>query len=528
MRRILMLVALLIAPAVMAQTYEQYMERGEGADIRGKTKKAAARYQAAIAVARTPEQRVEALLAYTDAVRGAMANKDVDAATAAAIEDAYRRAIAEATEKAAFKAHNDYGVFLLDRGNAEGSIAVFAAGEKNLGWVPASVASRYLSNSGLAHFRAGRYEEALQIYRRAVTSDPTFNVPVVAAYACIERLAPERAAGEAVRLVELLMTHDRLGLARTFIEKVMAHEPWHAQSPAMDQLLQVLVVWFIRTEATPADVAEEWLARIEHLAQELQGEAKEKADQLLLVYRGNGQPVSFETAVQQRFSQWKSENERRTLALLVRQAGDATAAADPKRAAEHYIAAWKLDPGNVEPMAYLADLLASWKDPEAEKLLDAMIAALFGDPEAEMAAVRIETADPAAELRLHMILGTIFEARGQWGPRSDVRSAVYHYAAARDAYERLRKNRSDAPAYPRIRSSLAMALEQTGDERGAWSEYVAAAEANLQGGDIETAELMLARSTQLGYQATLEEQAHKSLLAGRILQKKEASNAAWP
>src|SRR5687767_14617360 len=106
-----------VAPVLVAQSYEVLMEKGDGADLRGKTKKAAQRYEAAVAAAATPEQRVDALLAYADAVRGAQPNKDLNAETAADLEGVYKRAITEAKDKNSFKAHNDYGVFLLDRGD---------------------------------------------------------------------------------------------------------------------------------------------------------------------------------------------------------------------------------------------------------------------------------------------------------------------------------------------------------------------------------------------------------------------------
>jgi tetratricopeptide (TPR) repeat protein len=511
-----------VAPVLVAQSYEVLMEKGDGADLRGKTKKAAQRYEAAIAAAATPEQRVDARLAYADAVRGAQPNKDLDAETAADLEDAYKRAIAEAKDKDSFKAHNDYGVFLLDRGNATGAVAVLTEGEKDLGAVEDITASRYLSNLGLAQYRAGLFDDALRAYRSAIEKDPAFPVPAVAAYTVIGSFEPQRGAQESVSLVELLMKVNRLGLARTFIEKTFATEAWHAETAPMARMVEVLVSWLVRTKATPEEIAKEWLPQLEHLRDELSpalnADAREKVEQLILVYEGSDLPMGFNRDVARHFSRWVNPEDRTNIALLLRQsADDAASKNEPKRAAERYIAAWELDRQNVDALTYMADLLSSWEDEESAKLFDGLINALF---DAKGAA--ISSSDDAAALRLHMVLGSIFETREQWGPRHDPRTALYQYEAALRAYERLRGKGMET-RYPGVHANLAAALKHTDDSAGAWSEYVRAADANLANGDVVAASLMLDRCAEVSYQPTEEQLTWVKTIADAVAAKTAAA-----
>ena len=430
----------------------------------------------------------------------AQPNKDLDAETAALLDDAYKRATAEAKDKASFKAHNDYGVFLLDRGNAAGAVSVLTEGEKDLGAVPAVTASRYLSNLGLARYRAGLLDDALHTYRAAIEKDPAFLVPAVAAYSVIGRFEPPRGAQESVALVELLMRVDRLGLARTFIEKTFANEVWHAESAPMSRMVEVLASWFVRTSATPEEIAKEWLPQLAHLRDELNADAKEKVGQLILVYENADLPLGFNSDVVGHFSRWLGEEDRRNIALLLRQSAVSAAGRDEsKRAAERYIAAWELDRQNVEPLIYLADLLSSWEGEQSARLFDGLIDALF-----DAKGMAISSEDDAAALRLHMVLGSIFETREQWGRREDPRTALYQYEAALRAYERLRGKGMDT-LYPGVHAKLAAARKNTDDAAGAWSEYVRAADANLANGDVVAASLMLDRCADISYQPTEEQ-----------------------
>lgn len=491
---------LAIAPALAGQSYDELMKRGDGADVRGKTKKAAFQYQAAMKVAATPEQLVAALLAYTDAVRGTVPNRDLDAETAAAIELAYQRAIVEAKGVASFKAHNDYAVFLLDRGRPAEAVAIFKNGERSFDAVSGDTVARYLTNYGLAHARAGQPDDALKMYRTALEKDPAFTVPAVAIDSVISGLEPARAATEEVALIDQLIRGKRTGLARTYIDKMIANEAWHGETAAMERLAGLIVDWFIATEATPEEIAAEWLPKLQHLAADFDDAAEEKVEQLVLVYQGNDLPASFTGDVERHFSRWRTPEERRKLAKLLLQAGHASAEKnEPKRAAERYIASWKLDDENVDALTYLTDVLSTWEDDDSGKLLEQLISILF-----EQKGAAIGSGDAAGQLRLHMMLGSIFESQGKWGPRWDPRSAAFQYAGALGAYERLQA-KGDAPLYPGIHAKLALALDKIGDKGGAWAQYVSAADVNVRGGDVESAEEMLRLCAALGYQATAEE-----------------------
>jgi tetratricopeptide (TPR) repeat protein len=493
---------LAIAPAMAGQSYEELMKRGDGADVRGKTKKAAFQYQAAIKVAATPEQLVAALLAYTDAVRGTVPNRDLDAETAAAIELAYQRAVVEARGLLSFKAHNDYAVFLLDRGRPAEAVDIFKSGEPSFDGVPADTVARYLANYGLAHARSGHPEDALKVYRSALEKDPSFTVPAAAIDSVISGFEPARAAAEEVTLIDQLLRSGRTALARTYIDKMIATEAWHGETAAMERLVRLIVDWFIATEATPEAIAAEWLPKLEHLAADFDDAAREKVEQLVRVYKGNDLPAAFDGDVSSRFTRWRAPEERRRLAALLLQAGHAAAEQnEPARAAQRYIAAWELDRENLGALTYLTDLLSTWNGEASGTLFDQLISMLF-----EQKGAAIGSGDVAGQLRLHMLLGSIFESREMWGPRWDPRSAAFQYARALGAYERLQA-KEDAPLYPGIHAKLALALEKIGDKAGAWSQYVSAADVNVRGGDVESAEEMLRLCAALGYEPAADEMA---------------------
>ena len=490
---------LLFAGAAFAQQYDKLMEKGEQADLRGKTTKAANRFNAAILAAQTPEERVEARLAFTDAVRGAVPNASLDSEDAARVEEAFKAALTEAKGVLAFRAHNDYAVFLLDRGDAAGAVAVFAAGEKEVSAVEPPTAARYLYNFALARVRSGKRDQALETYVRALQYDPNFDLAANAAFSIASSLEPARGAQTIATLIDTLAQGGHLTEADERLHQALQNEAWHGDAAAMQALLRSLVMVAVRSELSPEEFTSDWSPLLKHLRDELQPAAREKVEQLVLVYDGD-LPLSFDADITQVFSRWTGEDERRNLARLLKDAADEKAEhRKEKAAAARYIASWRLDPEASYTPIYLAELLRTWKDDDAERLMTAFVDKLC-------VTCAIDPGQALWVMRLHVILGTYYEARDQWEPAGDPHSATFQYEQAHRAYDLARAGEGmEKPLYPALYAKLATAYEHTERPGDAWQQYLIAAEANTQLTQYDAAERMLERLGSIGHSSSEKE-----------------------
>jgi hyperosmotically inducible protein len=496
MRRTHLFLLLLLAAAPMldAQTFDALMNKAGEADLRGKTTLAARYYREAAEKATAAPDRITALLKFVDAVRGGEMNAKLDEAAATEIGNAYQRALSESSGAESFKVHNDYGVFLLDRQNAPEAVKVFEAGRDELDAVGPRVAARYLQNYGLAQVRTQHVDEALTTFWTALDKDPSLSLTADAAVSILRGFPADRGSMLAVERLQRLLDANSLDAAERLLISVMDSDAWHDQPQAMALLPELFVTFAIRNDTPYSTIVKEWLPRLDHLRFELQNEPRNKVEQLLLVFEGKDLPMSFDGDVERHFSLWTEPEQRRNLSRLLRQTGDAMVDREPKRAAERYIAAWKLDRNNVDALTSLANLLAEWDDEKVPMLLGQLVDNAW---DAKLGA--IASGDDAAELRLHMVLGAIFDRQGKFEPSTDPRTSSFQYAAALAAYERLRL-KPDAPVYPGVYSNAALSFKRLGKTAEAWHAYVSAADANLHTGDVESAARMLERCDELGYE----------------------------
>ncbi|HKR65661.1 MAG TPA: BON domain-containing protein [Thermoanaerobaculia bacterium] len=503
MRRVHAFAILLFAAAsglLHAQSYEALTNRAAEADVRGKTRLAARRYLAAADAATLPAERVAALLNFIHALRGGVSNAMLDDATAAEIEKAYGRALDDASGLDSFKVHNDYGVFLLDRNRAQDALNVFAAGRGDIGEVHPRVAARYLHNYGLAQSRSDHGEDALMTFWEALDKDPFLAATNSAALSLLITFGPERGSTLAIERIQSLLQNDQLVAAEKLLAAVMDSamdaQGWHSQRQATEVLPELVVTLLVKRQTPQSAIIADWQPRLKHLMYELSDDPRRKIQQLLVVFEGRDLPMSFDGNVEQHFTYWKSEEQRRGLSVLLLRAGDAMVDEEPKRAAERYIAAWKLDRRNVDALTSLAELLTYWDDENVPKLRAQLIDNTW---DAKLGA--IASGDDAAELRLHMVLGSIFDDEQKWEPAENPRTSSFQYIAALAAYERLR-TKPDAPIYPGVYANAALSFERLGQKDEAWHAYVNAADANVQTGDYESAARMLERCAELGWQPT--------------------------
>ncbi|HKA36831.1 MAG TPA: hypothetical protein VKH43_08425, partial [Thermoanaerobaculia bacterium] len=200
------------------------------------------------------------------------------------------------------------------------------------------------------------------------------------------------------------------------------------------------------------------------------------------------------------WDQWKTEPFSRFLKTI----GDSYDRADqPRQALARYAAAWALDSANTEAALYAAVILSDHStdlDPSG-KLLDRLTEGLFDD---KMAAYR--KLDWVNVLRLHTVLGDIFERQDKWGPPGNPRSAVFQWTAALRAESEVRKVKPGFQPSPGLYLRLGNCYQRLGDREAAWNGYVKASYAFLKISKPEEAAGALERSRALGVPVTAEKE----------------------
>jgi hypothetical protein len=511
-----------VAEQPVPEQYDALMESGEQSDLRGKTKKAANKYQAAVAAAASPDQRATARLKYAEAIRGSQLNAKLAPRDAADVETAFKAAVSEAGGAVSFKAHNDYGLFLLERGDAAAAVKAFAEGEKDLDAMPKPSAARYLYNFGLAKVRNGQPDEAFVTYRRALDNDAALTPAADALISIAKGFEPAHGASEAVSVVDLLVERGQYLPAEKYMQSCFENESWLPQADAMSRLLDSFTSWFVHS-GFPYDVeAAEWRPILDKAREKMTSPAKEKAQQLALILGTEEISASPGANAQVYFSEWTKPNERVALSRLLKLSADAILATQqPKTASQRYVAAWQLDSKNVDALTYLAELLTSWHDPWADNFLNQLVDTLF-DAKASL----IEQDDLSALLRLHLILGEVFERKEAWAPAGDPRTATFQYLHALNAYESLKAKDPKTASYPGVHASAATAYQHLADKERAWQQFVAAADESVAIGQIDAAQKMLQQADELGYDATDQEKANMQRVRESVAALAKTKSAA--
>jgi tetratricopeptide (TPR) repeat protein len=507
--RVLLLAVMIAAAPLHAQRYRALMEKGAQADVRGKTIKAANRFEAAIAAAETPEQRVDARFAYIAATAGGGPVLELPATVVSEIEEQYRAVLPEATGVQGFKAHHDFALFLRGLNRAPEAIAVFAEGEQFFPSVSEKTRARYLFNAAQALLEGERYEEAFATMQCVLALDPALGPTAGKAFVILSRLPAERAAGEAVGIVELLLAHEELDLTRSALSNALdpSRAEWHKQADATSRLVSDFARWAFQSGAAFDDIVKNWIPRLQEAAANATSAEVQKVSELAALYANEEIPLSFEADYEVRFSHWRTPEEQKAISGLALLAGAAFLDQEaPARAAERMVASWRLDQSNVDPLIYLVSILNEWPEAPAG-LLDEMSAAVF-DREG------LRGADFDALLRFHLTLGSMFEDLGQWGPRDVPMTAVYQYERALNAYVHIHDG-DPATNFPGVHSRLANAYQHAGLAREAWEQYVYAASASLAQQEDTGARVMIEGAKTCGYTPTDDEAAR---LAG-VLQE---------
>jgi hypothetical protein len=186
-------------------------------------------------------------------------------------------------------------------------------------------------------------------------------------------------------------------------------------------------------------------------------------------------------------------------------------AGNKDEAIARYELAWRMDSGNAEAALYAADILRE-DNARYARVLEPLIEPLF-----QSKAMAYQSNDLLNIFRLHMVLGTYFEAQKVWGePNSfNPRSAIFQFEHAASTARTLQASDKNFPPVPGLHYRLASAYEQSAAaassasrrddlEKKAWTEYLAAAQEFVKSSNAAAATGALKQARKLPIQHTQE------------------------
>jgi len=185
-------------------------------------------------------------------------------------------------------------------------------------------------------------------------------------------------------------------------------------------------------------------------------------------------PITFQLDT---FRSWREGTEDASVfAHLLKNIGDYYLRKEsPDKALARYAAAWSMD-SRPEFALYVASVLRKYRslDPE-RRLVNELSDRLFTTKGAANRA-----GDWASILRLHVILGTIYEQDRMWGPPDNPRSAYWQWSRASLAEQQVHDKDPNETPIPGIHQHLAMASQRLEKPEKAFDEYLTAAEGFMQ------------------------------------------------
>ncbi len=392
----------------------------------------------------------------------------VDKAQAARYPEAiqaYRAAAQVGTPAQRALAQNNLGVLLLRVGNTREAVA-------ELEKVDAAAASpseraAYAFNRGRALEAANEPGRALEQYQTALAFAPGLQLAAERAYLL---LASSAAWDRMTTLASSLVARGQAETAARLIRGSLQGSP-----PAgAVALLVPLVQAYALIPVSPARfAAEEWplLGPLQTQPAPWPAAVEEMRAACSRPLRVLDEPRQ----ASETFRYWAGDRARAVaLSRLLKRIGDLRARGDDRRQAlACYQHAWGIDPENTEAVLYMATLLrdrGELLDPEG-KLLRSLVRNLFMEKGEAYA-----RNDLPNVLRLHTVLGTIFEQQQRWGTPDRPDSALFQWTRAVRTAEQLRARDKGYPPTPGVDVHLATALAAVHEEERAGQSLLRAAE----------------------------------------------------
>jgi tetratricopeptide (TPR) repeat protein len=422
--------------------------------------------------------------------------------------EAYRKASEVGNDTQRALAQNNMGTLYLRSGNV--AEAVRTLGSIDFSKLDQAQRSIYLFNYGRALEQNHDYASAYKQYTTVLASNPQFAPAVNGAFRSLLAFPAPQVSTTSSLAIQLLEKGVTAGIGNN-LHACMRQ--WAQNPDAPSGLVPPLLQYFVATGLDWAGFQQTELPFWERLA------ASSEAWRAPLAELQSAYAASLKVPDQpyraRELFPFHAGNRDRAAAFsrLLKMTGDQRSrTGDDMQALARYYLAWGLDRDNAEALVYLAAILHD--DPKLDPnraLLNRLIDQVFtakGEAYANKDYLNV--------LRLHTLLGTIFENDNQLGPPYSPRSAVFQWEHALQAADILRKQNPDFPPYPALYLHLASVYQRMGRTRDAGPYFLSSAEGFVRLQDFEQAKKTMQQFDSLPLDAALSQRARqvRAALAG--------------
>lgn len=376
-------------------------------------------------------------------------------------EELYQAVMSTAKGEVRLQAANNYCTQLLRSKRVKDAVDVMAEATELIKQDPSLsrvAKSRSLYNYGRALELSGQIAQASAVQWEAMEADPGYGRAARAA-ASLALKAPGESTGipELTQAVEYQLSAGRYSDAASSLKAGLRMPKWmgHRLYPRM---VGLLVRYFAAARVDPNTYSAEWQEFLRGIADrnDLWSTCKPMLEQIGVTYAGR-LPIAFYPMHNNPLGdRWRRAVELHHLSQFLTVVGDHFYRIDNHRGALGcYSQAWSLDNANMQAGLYAANILLL--DQKRDRLLDPngvlierLIEVLF-----QLKAIDYMEQDWDRILKFHIILGTIFEQQGRWGPAGEPASAYFQWNHAQIV---LRK--ADPEAQERFSSLIRERLDE--------------------------------------------------------------------
>ncbi len=399
--------------------------------------------------------------------QGVIAQQSGDYGSAAG---AFQEALRLGTPEQQQKARNNLGVLQLRQGNLKEALKSFA--DTDFERVDATQRYLYLYNYARALETDRNFGGALRRYAESVAQRPDYKAAVEGAFRVAAQISPPPVE-DAAKLGELLATK---GQAQQAAERMwQGLDAWALQSNAQ-RLLGALARSYAALPLDPPLFKSTEHAKLSALAGRNPA-LQRPVNDISRAYLATPEPV-FNSAVLNSYVGWqRGTSSGESFSALLKSIADYhSGRKDFRSAASLYYAAWAFDPKNDEAALNAAAILRDHQEFDPQRgFFQELLRSLF-----EQKGEAYRNRDDLTILRMHTILGSVFEQEGRWANEYELHGATYHWKRAVEADSRLRQSNPEFPPSPGLHQHLANCYLRNSRNAEAFEQYASAAEGFLK------------------------------------------------
>jgi len=398
----------------------------------------------------------------------------------------YKTALGSLEGANKLKSANNYGALLMRMNNEQEALKVLQSVEPSYNQQnDPEMRAPFLYNLGRAYENNGNFINATETYQKAATVDPVFSP----ASRAVNRLLPN--AGSELKSIEAtakwlnaIVDGGDFSLAQKSLQAVLSQKDLFSSEDY--ELIFIPIIRYLTLAEVGPDQFFTWSEKLPP-TDLLHEKASTVKNELIQSYDANYQ-ISFKPGSGLQYVMTiaevaKDANDPVDLSKFLKMIGDSYQSLHkPELALQRYAAAWSIDTTNMEA-AYLAALIlyeSGNRFQDNRFYLDDLIFQVF---EQEGGAYKAHVGeDWVSILRFHVVLGTIYSEKGDWGNSNNPQSAIFQFEHAIKAYTRLKAQKKIEEAGPiaGVKAALARSFDKSGQMKKAGSMYIDAVKSALE------------------------------------------------